>query len=174
MEEGWRKGGGRVEEGSAGVFLKNVKAKDFFGRSQSWMKLPFHFTGSCPRCRLSSFKGTIGHFGFEERREELWQKTSSNHNAVYYPPPHLCLSFTHLHTLTFTHQRRLAAMQGTNQLIRSNWGLGVLLRDTSTRPGWESNRQPSDCQTTALPPESSHPVPHLEIPSSPQIIGCGN
>ena len=31
---------------------------------------------------------------------------------------------------TFTHQRRFAAMQGTNQLVRSNWGLGVLLRDT--------------------------------------------
>ena len=28
-------------------------------------------------------------------------------------------------------------MQGTNQLVRSNWGLGVLLRDTSTRPGWD-------------------------------------
>ena len=41
-----------------------------------------------------------------------------------------CFSFTHSHT--FTHQRRLVAMQGTNQLVRSNWGLGVLLRDDST------------------------------------------
>ena len=39
----------------------------------------------------------------------------------------------HPFTYTFTHQRRLAALQGTNQLVRSNWGLGVLLRDTSTR-----------------------------------------
>ena len=45
------------------------------------------------------------------------------------------LPLIHPFTHTFTHQRRLAAMQGTNQLIRSNWGLGVLLRDTSTRPG---------------------------------------
>ena len=42
----------------------------------------------------------------------------------------------------FTHQRRLAAMQGTNQLVRSNWGLGVLLRDTSTRPGWDQTGNP--------------------------------
>ena len=33
-------------------------------------------------------------------------------------------------------------MQGTNQLIRSNWGLGVLLRDTSTRPGWDRTGNP--------------------------------
>ena len=32
----------------------------------------------------------------------------------------------HPFTHTFTHQRRLAAMQGTNQLVRSNLGLGVL------------------------------------------------
>ena len=71
----------------------------------------------------------------------------------------VCLSFTHSHTYTHTHthtpthtthQRRLAAMQGTNQLVRSNWGFGFLLRDTSTRPWVGSNRQPSDCQTTAL------------------------
>ena len=47
-------------------------------------------------------------------------------SAVQFMP--LIHPFTH----TFTHQRRLAAMQGTNQLVRSNWGLGVLLRDTST------------------------------------------
>ena len=33
-------------------------------------------------------------------------------------------------------------MQGTNQLVRSNWGLGVLLRDTSTRPGWDRTGNP--------------------------------
>ena len=63
----------------------------------------------------------------------------------------------HPFTHTFTHQRRLAAMQGTNQLVRSNWGLGVSLRDTSTQPRVGSNRQPSDCQTTALPPEPHRP-----------------
>ena len=48
----------------------------------------------------------------------------------------------HPFTQTFTHQRRLAAMQGTNQLVRSNQGLGVLLRDTSTRPGWDRTGNP--------------------------------
>ena len=42
----------------------------------------------------------------------------------------------------FTHQRRLAAMQGTNQLVRRNSGLGVSLRDTDT-PRVESNGKPS-------------------------------
>ena len=42
----------------------------------------------------------------------------------------------------FTHQRRLAAMQGTNRHVRSNWGLGVLLKDTSTRPGWDRTGNP--------------------------------
>ena len=40
-------------------------------------------------------------------------------SAVQFMP--LIHPFTH----TFTHQRRLAAMQGTNQLVRSNRGLGV-------------------------------------------------
>ena len=48
----------------------------------------------------------------------------------------------HLFTHTFTHQRRLAAMQGTNQLVTRNWGLGVLLRDTSTCPGWDRTGNP--------------------------------
>ena len=52
------------------------------------------------------------------------------------------LPLIHPFTHTFTHQRRLAAMQGTNQLVRSNWGLGVLLRDTSTRPGWDRTSNP--------------------------------
>ena len=43
-------------------------------------------------------------------------------SAVQFMP--LIHPFTH----TFTHQRQLAVMQGTNQLVRSNWGLGVLLR----------------------------------------------
>ena len=54
-----------------------------------------------------------------------------------------------IHPFTLTHQQRLAAMQGTKQLVRRNWGLGVLLRDTFDMPRVGSNRQPSDCQTTA-------------------------
>ena len=38
------------------------------------------------------------------------------------------------------HTRQLAAMQGANQLVRSNWRLGVLLKDTSTPRGKFSNR----------------------------------
>ena len=56
----------------------------------------------------------------------------------------------HPFTHTLTHQWRLAAMQGTNQLIRSNRGLGVLLRRHFDTPRVGLNRQPSDCQTTAL------------------------
>ena len=48
----------------------------------------------------------------------------------------------HPFTHTFTHQWRLAAMQGTKQLVRSNWGLGVLLRDTSTHAGWDRMGNP--------------------------------
>ena len=62
----------------------------------------------------------------------------------------LCLSFTHSHT-----------MQGTNQLIRSNWGLGVLLRDTSTRPGWDRNGNPLTARQQLLPPEPYRPHNNL-------------
>ena len=44
-------------------------------------------------------------------------------------------------------------MQGTNQLVRSNWGLGVLLRDTSTRPGWDRTGNPPTARRQLLPPE---------------------
>ena len=59
------------------------------------------------------------------------------------------MSLIHPFTHTFTHQRRLAAMQGTNQLIRSNWGLGVSLRDTST---------------LRLPDDSSYLLSHIAPP----------
>ena len=59
----------------------------------------------------------------------------------------------HPFTHTFTHQRRLTAMQGPNQLIRSNWGLGILLRDTSTRPGWDRTCNPLTARRQVLPPE---------------------
>ena len=68
------------------------------------------------------------------------------------------LPLIHPFTHTFTHQRRLAAMQGTNQLVRSNWGLGVLAQGHFDTPRVGSNRQPSDCQTTALPPEPHRPT----------------
>ena len=63
----------------------------------------------------------------------------------------------HPFTHTFTHQRRLAAMQGTNQLVRSNWGLGVLLRDTSTHPGWDRTGNPPTARRQFLPPELYRP-----------------
>ena len=72
-------------------------------------------------------------------------------SAVQFMP--LIHPFTH----TFTHQRRLAAMQGTNQLVRSNWGLGVLLRDTSTRPGWDRTGNPPTARRQLLPPEPHRP-----------------
>ena len=63
----------------------------------------------------------------------------------------------HPFTHTFAHQRRLAAMQGTNQLVRSNRGLGVLLRDTSTRPGWDRTGNPPTARPLLLPPEPYRP-----------------
>ena len=72
-------------------------------------------------------------------------------SAVQFMP--LIHPFTH----TLTHQWRLAAMQGTNQLIRSNWGLGVLLRDTSTRPEWDRTGNPPTARRQLLPPESYRP-----------------
>ena len=63
----------------------------------------------------------------------------------------------HLFTHTFKHQQRLAAMQGTNQLVKSNWGFGVLLRDTSTRPGWDQTGNPPIARRQVLPPEPYRP-----------------
>ena len=76
-------------------------------------------------------------------------------SAVQFMP--LIHPFTHTFTHTFTHQRRLAAMQGTNQLVRSNWGLGVLLKDTSTRPGWDRTGNPLTARRQFLPPELYRP-----------------
>ena len=63
-----------------------------------------------------------------------------------------CMPLIHPFTHTHTHQQRLAAMQGTNQLVRSNLGLGVLLRDTSTCPGWDRTDNPPAARLL-LPPE---------------------
>ena len=60
--------------------------------------------------------------------------------------------FTHQHTNTPT-----VAMQGTHQLVRSNWGFGILLRDTSTRPGWDQTGNPPTARRLLLPPEPYHP-----------------
>ena len=73
-------------------------------------------------------------------------------SAVQFMP--LIHPFTH----TFTHQWRLAATQGTNQLVRSNQGLGVLLRDTSTRPGWDRTGNPRTTRRQLLPPEPHRPL----------------
>ena len=70
-------------------------------------------------------------------------------SAVQFMP--LIHPFTH--TFTFTHQQRLAAMQGTNQLDGSNWQLGVLLRDTSIRPRWDRTGNPPTARRQLLPPE---------------------
>ena len=64
----------------------------------------------------------------------------------------------HPFTHTFTHQRRLAAMQGINQHVRSNWGLGVLPRDTSTCPGWDRTGNPPTARRQLLPPEPYCPT----------------
>ena len=69
-----------------------------------------------------------------------------------------CMPLIHPFTHTFTHQRRLAAMQGTNQLVRSNWGLGVSLRDTSTRPGWDRTGNPPTARRQLLPPQPHRPT----------------
>ena len=53
---------------------------------------------------------------------------------------------THTHTHSHTHQQQLAAMQGTNQLVTSNWGLGVL--------PWDN---PPTARRLLLPPEPSRP-----------------
>ena len=74
----------------------------------------------------------------------------------------------HPFTDTFTHQRRLAAMQGTNQLVRSDRGLGVLLRDTSTCPGWDRTSNPPTARRMLLPPE-----PHRPILSHFNVLKCG-
>ena len=58
----------------------------------------------------------------------------------------------------FTHQQRLAAMQGTNQLVRSNWGLGVLLRNTSTHPGWDRTGDTPTARRQLLLPEPHRPT----------------
>ena len=72
----------------------------------------------------------------------------------------------HPFTNTFTHQWRLAAMQGTNQLVRSNWGLDVLLRDTSTRLGWDRTGNPPTARRLLLPPEPHRPHTSLRLLTS--------
>ena len=57
-----------------------------------------------------------------------------------------CMPLIHPFTHTFTHQRRLAAMQGTNQ---EQLGVRCLAQGYFDMPRVGSNRQPSDCQTTA-------------------------
>ena len=65
----------------------------------------------------------------------------------------------HPFTLTLTHQRPLTATQGTNRLVRSNRGLGVLLRDATTRPGRDRTGDPPTARRPLLPPELMSPLP---------------
>ena len=80
------------------------------------------------------------------------------------------LPLIHPFTHTFTHQRRLAAMQGTNQLVRSNWGLGVLLRDTSTRPGWDRTGNPPTARQQLY--LLSHIAPR--VTGNVMVLSCDN
>ena len=63
-------------------------------------------------------------------------------------------SNSYIHTLMMT-----AAMQGADQHIGSDLGLGILSKDTSQTciPG-ESNQQPANNKTLALPPELSRQI----------------
>ena len=88
---------------------------------------------SC-RCAMDYYISAIAPFGKWTAGLHLY--SAFIQSAVQFMP--LIHPFTH----TFTHQRRLAAMQGTNQLVRSNRGLGVLLRDTSTCPGDRTGNPP--------------------------------
>ena len=72
-----------------------------------------------------------------------------------------------------THQRRLAAMQGINQLVRSNWGLGVLLRDTSTCPGWDRTSNPPTARGLLLLPDP-HRVVYTQLANVLAVGQCVN
>ena len=67
----------------------------------------------------------------------------------------------HIHT-----PRAIGCHARYHQLVRSNWGLGVLLRDTltcpdtSTRPGWDRTSSPPTARRQLLPPELYHPIVH--------------
>ena len=70
----------------------------------------------------------------------------------------------HQFTHTFTHQWRLAARQGTNQLVRSNQGLGVSLRDTSTCPGWDRTGNPPTARSSEpYRPPARHICPPMPV-----------
>ena len=118
-------------------------------RSRNLNKLTFiHPTdeegGSCAHIKKAFTSGMVSYIVSTGVRMLVQDRSTYDlHNTGEINGQHLYSAFiqsavqflplTHL----FTHQRRLAAMQGTNQLVRSNWGLGVLLRDTSTRPLWD-------------------------------------
>ena len=96
--------------------------------------------------------------------------TSVNCLSAYFLFYHLLVNGLHLYSAfiqsavqfmplihPFTHQQRLAAMQGTTQFVRSNRGLGILLRVTSTRPGWDRTGNPPTARRQLLPPELYQP-----------------
>ena len=96
-----------------------------------------------------------------DREENKWWVNGLHLYSAFIQSTLQSMPLIHPFTHTFRHQQRLAAMQGTNQLIRSNWGLGVLLRDTSTRPGWDRTGNPLTARRQLLPPEPHHPAGSL-------------
>ena len=66
----------------------------------------------------------------------------------------LCLSFTHSHTHSHIHTPTAIACHARYQLACQEQ-LGVLFRDTSTRPGWDWTGNPPTARGLLLPP-----VPH--------------
>ena len=69
----------------------------------------------------------------------------------------LCLSFTHLHTHSYTTRDWMPCKVPTS-LWGAYWGLGVLLRDTSTQPGWDRTGNPPTARWLLSPPEPYHPT----------------
>ena len=86
-------------------------------------------------------------------------------SAVQFMP--LIHPFTH----TFTHQRRLAAMQGTKPARQEQLGVRCLAQGHFDMPRVGSNWQPSDYQTTALTSWATSPR-HYMCPSC-QICPLG-
>ena len=80
----------------------------------------------------------------------------------------LCVS---IHPFTHTDSHSNGDwMQGSNQLVRSNWGLGFLLRDPLTRPGWDRIGNPPTARRQLLPPKPYRPLygpPYRPPGSSP-------
>ena len=69
------------------------------------------------------------------------------------------------HTHTHSHSPTAIGCYARYQPFRSNWGLGVLLKDTSKHPGWDRTGYPTTARQLLLPPKPSH----LATPSCPLL-----